>query len=294
MTTIKLIATDMDGTLLNGSRAVSKENILAIREAEEAGIEVIVATGRDYTEAIYPLKEAGLRIPLICVNGADLRREDGQIIHQQTLSMDQFKQINQILTEEKVYFEIYTSKGAYTNDDKQGLDLVVDLLLTTGEFHSYDEAMQLAEKRFQDGSVNRTSDYQTLLEQSQYDLFKILAFSKDDIRRERAKKRIEKEMDLSISASAKDNLEITHKHATKGKALEIMAKEYGIDLAQTMVIGDNYNDVSMMKKAGYSVAMGNAEAEIQNLCDHVTKPNSEDGVALVIRSVIAEVKNSAN
>jgi len=294
MTTIKLIATDMDGTLLNGSRAVSKENILAIREAEEAGIEVIVATGRDYTEAIYPLKEAGLRIPLICVNGADLRREDGQIIHQQTLSMDQFKQINQILTEEKVYFEIYTSKGAYTNDDKQGLDLVVDLLLTTGEFHSYDEAMQLAEKRFQDGSVNRTSDYQTLLEQSQYDLFKILAFSKDDIRRERAKKRIEKEMDLSISASAKDNLEITHKHATKGKALEIMAKEYGIDLAQTMVIGDNYNDVSMMKKAGYSVAMGNAEAEIQNLCDHVTKPNSEDGVALVIRSVIAEVKSSAN
>ncbi|WP_280768323.1 Cof-type HAD-IIB family hydrolase [Salipaludibacillus daqingensis] len=292
MTNIQLIATDMDGTLLNDGRSVSKENILAIKEAQKAGIHVVVATGRDYTEAAYPLKEAGLRLPLICVNGADLRKEDGEIIHQQTLSMEQFNIMDRILKEESIYFEIYTSKGAYTNDDKQGLDLVIDLLLTTGEFNSYDEAMQLAEKRFQEGSVNRTNDYKRLLEYPQYDLFKLLAFSKDETRRERAKKRIENELDVSISASAKDNLEITHNLATKGKGIEIIAKEYGTVLAQTMAIGDNYNDVSMMKKAGLSVAMGNAETEIKNMCDIITKPNSEDGVADAIRSVISKVHRS--
>jgi Cof subfamily protein (haloacid dehalogenase superfamily) len=292
MSNIKLIATDMDGTLLNEGRSISEENIHAIKEAQEDGINVIVATGRDYTETIHPLKQAGLRLPLICVNGADLRKEDGEILHQQTLSMDQFDQLNLILTEEGIYFEIYTSKGAYTNDDKQGLDLVIDLLLTTGEFSSYDEAMQLAEKRFEEGAINRTKDYKDLLEKPNYDLFKLLAFSKDETRRERAKKRIEKEMDVSISASARDNLEITHKDATKGKGLEIIAKEYGIDLAKTMVIGDNYNDVSMMKVAGYSVAMGNAETEIKNLCDMVTKPNSEDGVAHAIRSVMGKKRES--
>lgn len=294
MTHIKLIATDMDGTLLNEGRSISDENILAIKEAQEDGIDVIVATGRDYTEAAYPLKEAGLRLPLICVNGADLRFEDGQIIHQQTLSMDQFKQMNQILTEEGIYFEIYTSKGAYTNDEKQGLDLVVDLLLTTGDLSSYDEAMQLAEKRFQDGAVNRAKNYQALLEKPNYQLFKLLAFSKDKSSRDRAKKRMEQEMDVSISSSGKDNLEITHKDATKGKGIEIMTKHYGLDLSQTMVIGDNYNDVPMMKVAGFSVAMENAEAEIKSLCDMVTKSNSENGVAYAIRSIIEKVEKSVN
>ncbi|SER47031.1 Cof-type HAD-IIB family hydrolase [Salipaludibacillus aurantiacus] len=286
MRNIQLIATDMDGTLLNDGRSVSKENVQAIREAQAAGITVAVATGRDYTEAVLPLKEAGLRLPLICVNGADLRMEDGNIIHQKTLGYDQFELMNNILTEEDIYFEIYTSKGAYTNNEKKGLDLVVDLLLTTGEFSSYSQAMELAEKRFEEGAVNRTKDYREVINQPETSLFKLLAFSKDTEKRERAKKRLMSGMDVSVSASAKDNLEITHLDATKGKGIEIMSDYFNVGLDETMVIGDNFNDVPMMKTAGYAVAMGNAESEIKSICDHVTKNNTEHGVAHAVRSII--------
>ncbi|PYZ95316.1 hydrolase [Salipaludibacillus keqinensis] len=288
---MEMIATDMDGTLLNDGRSVSEENIKAIEEAQRAGINVIVATGRDYTEAVTPLKEAGLKLPLICVNGADIRREDGQIIHQQTLNLDVFKQMNAILTKEDIYFEMYTTKGAYTNDDQKGIDLIVDLLLSTGDFSSYDQAMQLAEKRFQEGAINRAKDYQALLEENSHiQLLKLLAFSKDEVSRERAKHQMEKELDVAISASARDNLEITHHEATKGSGIEIMSNHYGINLSETMAIGDNFNDVSMMKQAGYSVAMGNAEQEIKRICDHTTKKNTDNGVAHAIRSVIPHLQ----
>ncbi|WP_245828873.1 HAD family hydrolase [Salipaludibacillus agaradhaerens] len=286
MKTIKFIATDMDGTLLDNNRKVSEESVRAIKEAQKAGITVVVATGRDYTEAITPLKEVGLRLPLICVNGADIREEDGNVIQQQSLSTDQFNVINRILQEEEIYFEITTSKGTYTNNEKRGLELVVDLLKTTGEFSSYEEAMALAEKRFEQGAVFRTDDYHEILRGEGTLLLKVLAFSTDREKRERAEAKLAQELNISVSASARDNLEITHQYATKGKGIEIMTKRFNLDVSEAMVVGDNFNDVSMMQIAGYAVAMGNAEKEIKQLCDFTTATNGEDGVAKAIRSVI--------
>ncbi|MGJ9382450.1 Cof-type HAD-IIB family hydrolase [Salipaludibacillus sp. CF4.18] len=290
MNRIDMIATDMDGTLLNDGRNVSKANVEAILEAQKAGKTVIVATGRDYTEALSPLKEAGLRLPLICANGADIRREDGKVLHQQTLSDDQFKTMAAMLREEDIYFEIYTSKGAFTDNEKKGLELVIDLLETTGEFSSKEEATKLAEKRFEVGAINRTESYESVLEEENTELFKILAFSTDDVRRNRVKDAMELNLNVAISASAKDNLEITHKDATKGKGIEVMASYYGIDVLHTMVIGDNFNDVSMMEVAGFPVAMGNAEDEIKKICKLVTATNVQDGVAKAIQTVIPHMQ----
>ena len=73
-------------------------------------------------------------------------------------------------------------------------------------------------------------------------------------------------------------MEITNGQAQKGIALEAFVKSKGIDLAETMAIGDNYNDVSMLEKAGRSVAMGNADYYIKSLCDVITDTNDESGV----------------
>ncbi|UCZ54673.1 Cof-type HAD-IIB family hydrolase [Bacillus shivajii] len=286
MKNIKLIATDMDGTLLNDGRNISEENIKAIQAAMDKGIHVMVATGRDYTEAIAPLKEASLRLPLINVNGADLRKEDGEVIHQQTLTYHQFKDMKKILEEEGVYYEIYTTKGAYTDDSKRGLDVIVDLLMSTGEFGSYDQVRSLAERRFEEGAINQTTSYDNLLQDENCELFKILAFSEDHGKRDRARKRLVEAVNVDVSASGKENLEINHKEATKGNGLKIMAETYGVDLSETMVLGDNFNDVSMMEVAGLSVAMGNAEDEIKELCDEVTDKNTNDGVAKAIYRVL--------
>ncbi|WP_244895454.1 Cof-type HAD-IIB family hydrolase [Evansella clarkii] len=287
---IRLIATDMDGTLLNDGREISPENIKAIHAAIEQGIEVAVATGRDYTEAVMPLKEADLRLPLVCVNGAEVRERDGEIIHQQILTYEDFVAMQAILEEEKLYYEVYTTKGAYSNNAKRGLDVIVDLLVNTGKFGSYDEVMSLAEERFAEGAINMTDDYNALLQQEGVELFKILAFTEDDEKRNRAKHQLTRKMDVAVSSSAKENLEITHISATKGEGIRQLSRHFNIPVENMMVIGDNFNDVSMMKTAGYSVAMGNAEEEVKQICDEVTDENVNAGVAKAINRILGVKK----
>ncbi|WP_232735767.1 Cof-type HAD-IIB family hydrolase [Alteribacter populi] len=285
MTNIRLIATDMDGTLLNSERKISKANAEAIRYAESKGITVAVATGRDYTEAIAPLKEAGLRLPLICVNGAEMRSRDGQILSQAPLDKTLYNQMSAILREENVYYEMYTTKGSFTENQQKGIDIVVNIMMSTGEFATYDEVMKVAEARFKEGAVSVTDDYQSVLT-NDVKIYKLLAFSEDDGSRERAKQRLLDLSEVSVSASASENLEITHLQATKGKALEKLAKDLDVSIRETMALGDNLNDVSMLSIAGVSVAMKNGEDEVKKISDRVTASNVEDGVAKAIYDLI--------
>ncbi|MFD2506882.1 HAD hydrolase family protein [Halalkalibacter alkalisediminis] len=93
---------------------------------------------------------------------------------------------------------------------------------------------------------------------------------------------------MAISASAADNIEITHVQAQKGLAVKAWATQHGIDMNEVMVIGDSFNDISMFEIAKYRIAMGNAEPEIKDLSSFITKRNDEDGVALAIRKMLAE------
>src|SRR5690606_19622197 len=101
-------------------------------------------------------------------------------------------------------------------------------------------------------------------------------------------KRFEQISGITVTASGRQNIEITHKSAKKGNALKRYTEKRGISLAETMAIGDNYNDLSMLEVVGYSVAMGNAETEIKEACRHVTGLNTEDGVAEAIYKVLEE------
>jgi Cof subfamily protein (haloacid dehalogenase superfamily) len=285
MSGIKLIATDMDGTLLDSERRIPKKNAEAIRYAESKGVTVAVATGRDFTEAVVPLKEVGIRLPLICVNGAEIRQKDGDIYSQVTMSRSLYRRAADILRDEGVYYEIYTGKGSYTEDEQKGLQIVADIMLSTGEFESYDQVMRVAEARFKEGAVTVTEDYDQILNQG-VSLLKLLAFSKDGSKREKAAERLRKLGSIAVSASASENLEITHVHATKGQALEQVAQNMGIPMYQTAAIGDNFNDLSMLKAAGTGIAMANAADEVKAVSCYITGANTEAGVAEAIYRMI--------
>ncbi|QKS71014.1 HAD family phosphatase [Paenalkalicoccus suaedae] len=284
MTNIKLIATDMDGTLLNKKRQISARTIEAIREAQAQGIIVAACTGRDFFEAEAPIREANLTMPIIGVNGADVRLEDGTMVERKIIAPELFKKIRDVLEAHDVYYEVYTSKGAFTKDVERGIDIIVDVLMSIEEVPSEEYARAYAKERFHQGGVKLVDNYETLIETDP--LLKLLAFSKDDGARLAVREKLS-QYDLELSASAKDNIEITHKSASKGIGLTTLAHYVGVDMEETMAIGDNENDISMLRAAKVGVAMANADASIQAHANWVTKTNHEDGVAFAIEQVLA-------
>ncbi|WP_312476215.1 Cof-type HAD-IIB family hydrolase [Neobacillus sp.] len=283
---IKCIASDMDGTLLNSVQQISKENMEAIIKAQSQGVEFVVATGRSYQEATYVLAEAGLNCPVICVNGAEVRSKEGEVISATPIGKQLTREVAANLREHDVYFEVYTNKGAYTIDADKAISTLVDIIVSANPDVNREEIVHAAGARLRNGLVHPIDDYEILFTDEKYQIYKLLAFSFDADKLGAASNSLAEFDELAVSASGHENLEITNKRAQKGIALEAFAKAKGISMAETMAIGDNYNDVSMFEKAGRSVAMGNASYEIKSLCDVITDTNEESGVAKAILEVL--------
>jgi Cof subfamily protein (haloacid dehalogenase superfamily) len=285
---IKCIATDMDGTLLTATQEITQENRDAILQAKAKGVEVVVATGRSYQEAIFVLEEAGLKLPMICVNGAEVRSWDGEIVSSSPLNKEQARQAALRLVENGVYFEVYTNKGTFTEDEDKAITIIVDIVSTANPEVSIEKIAEAAEERLHKGLVRKIDHYDQLFEEDQYEIYKLLAFSLDQEKLETANIALKEMEGLAISSSGSENIEITSVEAQKGVALEKFVQTRGITLQETMALGDNFNDVSMLKKVGKPVAMGNAVEEVKALCGEVTLTNEESGVGKAILAVLED------
>jgi Cof subfamily protein (haloacid dehalogenase superfamily) len=283
---IKCIATDMDGTLLNSTQDITEENKAAILKAQEQGIEVVVATGRSYQEATFVLDEAGLKLPIICVNGAEVRSKDGSVIATNPLSKDQARRAAEALAKTGNYFEVYTSQGTFTNDPDKAISIMTDIFASANPEVPMETLVKGAHERFHKGLVQVVDDYTPLFNDGEHAIYKLLAFSIDEQKQEEGKKSLSEIEGLALSSSGHLNIEITSEKAQKGIALEAFTESKGISLADTMAIGDNQNDLSMFARVGRAVAMGNADFEIQMECDVVTSANDESGVAEAILEVL--------
>ncbi|WHY77533.1 Cof-type HAD-IIB family hydrolase [Neobacillus sp. WH10] len=283
---VKIIASDMDGTLLNSVQQISVENKEAILKAQAQGVEFVVATGRSYQEAIYVLREAGLKCPIICVNGAEVRSKEGDILSATPITKHKAREVAEKLRELDIYFEVYTNKGAFTVDPDKAISTLVDIIISANPEADRDEVAYAAGARLREGLVQIIEDYEILFADENIQIYKLFTFSFNSDKLAAASNTLMDFEGLAISTSGHENLEITANQAQKGIALESFAKSRGIDISETMAIGDNYNDVSMFERAGRSVAMGNANYEIKALCDVITDTNNEHGVAKAILEVL--------
>lgn len=281
---IKMIASDMDGTLLNQNREISNENVTAIKSAQAKGIIFVTATGRSYNEALRPLQKAGITCPIICANGAEIRTENGEVISSNPLMYATYELLSKLLSGLDLYFELYTNRGTYTDNPERAVSVIVDVLKSSDPDQNERRALEKAEQRLTNGQVILTDNYQDILAEKGTEIHKLLVFSMDDHKLEIAKNELLSIRELAVSSSADHNIEITAASAQKGLALQKFAQQRGISMQNVMAIGDNYNDLSMLKMAGVGVAMGNAEEEIKNSCRFVTKTNEEHGVAHAIQT----------
>ncbi|MBN8209219.1 HAD family phosphatase [Bacillus sp. NTK071] len=285
---MRCISIDMDGTLLTNEQTISSENVNAIREAQSQDITVVLNTGRAYDGALKPLEGTGLTLPIICYNGAEIRSTEGEIQHAIYLDDQQVRSVKDILDEEGIYYQLFTNKGVFTHDYDGTIELIIDMMRSSNPNLTEEEMKVGAERQFESLSLKTVDNFNELIEDNELHVYKFLSFSSDKERLNRASAKANDIKQTVVTSSGKENLEINHENAQKGLALETFVADQGLNMKHTAAIGDNYNDLSMLRKAAYSIAMGNADQEIKNSVAFVTKSNEEDGVAHAIYKIMDE------
>lgn len=286
---IKLIAIDMDGTLLNHEGQVSAGNKQAIEMAKAKGIVVAVATGRSYHGARKILDEIGFDGPLIYLNGSCIQLSTGEWIEEIFLPRSKVDELTPLFQEEGIYYEFYTRDGIYRNRD--GIEMIQREMERIKD--SAPEMVRWLESftgRRQHRIEERVKGQfaEDILADPRIGIYKSMALSIDLEKLNRVRAKVELLSDVVAASSSTYNFEVNHREAQKGIAVKKLATRLGIPMEEVMVIGDNQNDLSMMRLAGTSVAMGNAEDEIKQACTFVTKTNAEDGVAWAIQKFVGE------
>ncbi len=292
---IKLIASDMDGTLLNDKMQVSDENAAAIRQAEENGIEFIVATGRGLTEAKPLLADQHLDSAYITLNGAMVYDTDGKLVVSIPLDDDMTDQAMTLLDDRGLYYELVTDHGIYSNSRVRRIQNVADLLVNLNPDTNYKLAVALASARLEIMNINYVESYAEVVDDPDVHVMKIIAFNTADPETlVEPKEILLKTGKLMVTSSSRNNIEINNIDAQKGIALAKYAATKGFTMESVMSIGDNFNDESMIRDAKYSVAMGNAVDEIKELAWFITATNTNHGVALAIMKAMEENRSEKN
>ncbi|OEL03436.1 HAD family hydrolase [Staphylococcus casei] len=285
---INLIATDMDGTLLNAAHEISEENIQAIQYAQSQGITVVIATGRAFYEANTPINQTDLKVPYICLNGAEVRDESFNIMSTSNLNRELINRVTAELDNENVYYQIYTNLGIYTENPQRDLDIYIDIAERAGQTADVEKIKSGIQKRIDNGTLKVVDNYDKIENTPGEIVMKILAFDSDLTKIDRMSKKLAESESLAISSSSRGNIEITHADAQKGIALTTIAERLNIDMANVMAIGDNLNDISMLERVGYSVAMDNATSEVKEVAKYVTDTNEQSGVGKAIMKLLKE------
>lgn len=258
---IKLIATDIDGTLLDSFGKISAANREAICRAMERGVTVTLSTGRMFASTKGFAADLDITAPLICYNGAMIRCPDGTMISHTTLEMDTANRMLTLFDERGLYVQSYI-------DDR----LCVDNL-SADEFKYYMKTYGIM-------GIPIGRELYTPTEPPT----KLLVMT--DTAEGAVKLRNELQgifgHEAYVTTSNYNFVEMMNSSVNKGRALSALAKGMGISMSEVLAVGDGDNDFEMVIMAGVGVAMGNGCARLRAAADHIAPTNNESGLAWAI------------
>lgn len=283
---IRLIASDMDGTLLNSDHDIDIETVEAIKKAEEAGIIFAISTGREYDSVKVLLDKHNLKAQCVLSNGAEYRDEDGNILDVINIKEDSAKKIIEILDKNKMSARIFTEKGVFTTSTREmALQEVIFRTMSFNPSLTEEEAREVAENLGFFTCLQFIDDLDKFFEQG-VEVRKFVAFHNDIEIIDKMKKVLGEIEGLAISSSFRDNIEITDINAQKGIILEQVAAKMSIAREDVMILGDSFNDYSMFEIFEETVAMKNAIPEVRAIAKYITDSNDNLGVAKAIYNVL--------
>ncbi len=273
---IRLLAVDIDGTLLNPQFQISDADLAALHRARQEGVEIVVVTGRRHTFALPIVEQLGFDLWLISSNGAITRSLKGETFHRDLLPAETCRRLcggmkefrgNTVLTFDtegkgaivlERMDDLGTSIQRWLEKNLEYIDFVIPVedSLTTDPV----QAMFC-------GTIPRMHEALATLAASGLEKEITVLRTEYPLR------------DLSI-------VDVLNQGCSKGHALERWASYRGIAREQVMAIGDNYNDIEMLAFAGLPFIMGNASEELRRTGWAVTLPNDQNGVAAAIEQVL--------
>jgi len=267
----KLIAIDIDDTLINDDKEVTPATQEALKQAVEQGVIVTLATGRAYASAKQIARQTGLNVPIITYQGALIKNLlDEEVLLERFVPREAAHKLLDYCLEHNLHLQTYVNDRLYVREDNDKIRGYVEL--------------------------NRTPyfiepDFRSLMDKPTP---KLLLIDDPGYLDELAP--VLRELlgpDVHITKSKPHFLEVMHKEGTKGHALAFLAAHFGCDLSETIGIGDSWNDRELLTTAGLGVAMENATPALKEVADYVTASNNEDGVKKVIDRFILQTSTQS-
>ena len=291
----KLLAIDMDGTLLNDKKKISKENILAIKKAKQMGIKIVIASGRTiegiekYLEKLDLISEDNYCV--VCSGAVVMNNTKEKVIQCKPLSYEEFKYVFNLVKKLHITLNMYSDERIliHTSNYFSRFDAIANNLpLEITDFNSLDKDTLITKIMLINEDLSILEEIKALFPSIIVDDANIQAkegYNKelfDDM----SKLPVEFLEKFTVSKVTPFNLEVMKKSTNKRSGLEKIAEQLQIKPQEIICIGDSGNDKQMIEYAGLGVAMGNAFPEIKEIADYVTFTNEDNGVAHVIDKFI--------
>ncbi|WP_446899383.1 Cof-type HAD-IIB family hydrolase [Clostridium sp. LBM24168] len=260
----KLIAVDMDGTLLNDKKIISYYNGIRIRKALEVGVKFVLCSGRMpggikiYAEAIVKHE------PIICCNGAVILDDSGSIMYSSPISKNSILEIIDVLREEKdTYYHFYDEDTIYTEQFGSYMN----------QFYKFNRKL---DRKFR-SEIRIIADAKKFIKESDKRVNKLVVVDNDNNYLTRLRKKMEMIPGLEITRSNVNNIEITNKGISKGYGVALLSGYYNIPLEECISIGNDENDISMIRISGVGVAVANASETVKDYADYITLNDNNHG-----------------
>ncbi len=265
---LRMICSDLDGTLLKKDGTVHPDNLRAIREAREKGILFAVATGRATGNALAKIRQAGIFCPVSAMNGTVLTDEDGSVLRRHPMTRRTAVEIERVLAGHQADYVLMGEKVLCTSRE---------------DFYHHSELeygpeMEKMGYRFFRGreTVRRAAEKEAV--------YKYYVCRMQDP--ERLIREAQEVGRVTLTRSGRDNLEIMTEGVDKATGIMELADLKGIRREEIMAVGDEMNDLPMIRWAGWGVAMGNGADRVKEEADLVTASNEEGGVAKAVRFLL--------
>lgn len=262
---IKLVVTDIDGTIYTPQTGIKESVKECIRDLDKNGIHVAIATGRPYASAKTVADKIGIKCPLICYQGGLINSYAGDILDAKYLNPDIAREIIKDCKKRNIHLNVYVEDKLYVEDDDEYIkDYIGDKGIDYYKIDSFDE-------------LNFDK------------LNKLLAIRYDESFIDNLIAELQnKYPQIYVVKSFKYFCEIADKQATKGNAIRFLANKYGITTDEVMAIGDQNNDIEMVTTAKYGIAMGNGTEQIKKAAMYVTDSVENDGFVKAIDKYVWE------
>lgn len=271
----KIIAVDMDGTLLNDEKHISDYNIKMIDKATSLGVKFVVASGR-IPAALRAYEESISKDqPMICCNGAIILDENKNVIHSSVIPKESVLNVIDLMRNEDrdVYFHFYHGDILCSEQFKYNVE----------DFYNFNKKVD----RKYGIEIHLLKDAKEYIQDGNYDVNKVVVMDDDIEFLDDIRTKLNKLKNIEVTKSEVNNLEILAENTSKGNALNILSSHYNIPLEQCISIGNDENDISMIKVAGLGVCMKNGRGCAREYANYITeKDNNHGGIGEVIEKFI--------